>query len=162
MSERLVSILLVAAGFGAGLNAGLFFVFSNMVMTALGRMAPSGGIAAMQQINIAIQNPVFFLAFFGTALLSVVLVAAALLGWLPNGAGWALAGAVVYLAGIIAVTIVFNVPMNNALAVVDPSSASGASLWADYLVRWTMWNHVRTVSGLISSAAFILAVRTAA
>lgn len=163
MSERLVSILLVAAGFGAGLNAGLFFIFSNTVMTALGRMAPSGGIAAMQQINIVIQNPVFFLAFFGTALLSVVLVAAALLGWLPNGAGWAaLIGAVVYLAGIIAVTIVFNVPMNNALAAVDPASAAGEALWQDYLTRWTMWNHVRTVSGLISSGAFILAIRMAA
>lgn len=163
MSERLVSILLVAAGFGAGLNAGLFFIFSNTVMTALGRMAPSGGIAAMQQINIVIQNPVFFLAFFGTALLSVVLVAAALLGWLPNGAGWAaLIGAVVYLAGIIAVTIVFNVPMNNALAAADPASAAGEALWQDYLARWTMWNHVRTVSGLISSGAFILAIRMAA
>lgn len=162
MSERLVSILLVAAGFGAGLNAGLFFIFSNTVMTALGRMAPSGGIAAMQQINIVIQNPVFFLAFFGTALLSVVLVAAALTGWLPSGAGWALAGAVIYLAGIIAVTIVFNVPMNNALAAVDPASAAGEVLWQDYLARWTMWNHVRTVSGLISSGAFILAIRMAA
>jgi uncharacterized membrane protein len=162
MSERLVSILLVAAGFGTGLNAGLFFIFSNTVMTALGRMAPSGGIAAMQQINIVIQNPVFFLAFFGTALLSVVLVATALIGWLPSGAGWALAGAVVYLTGIIAVTIVFNVPMNNALAAVDPASAAGEALWQDYLARWTMWNHVRTVSGLISSGTFILAIRMAA
>lgn len=159
MSERVFYALTVAAAVSAGLMGGLFFVFSNTIMAALGRVAPASGIAAMQAINVVIQNPVFFLAFFGPALLSILLAAAALLGWTSSGSTAIYIGAALYLIGIIGVTVVFNVPMNNALDAVDPASADGATFWADYLVRWTAWNHVRTVSGLASSVAFILALR---
>lgn len=159
MSERLASILIIAAGLGAGVNAGLFFVFSNTVMAALGRIPPPAGIAAMQQINIAIQNTGFFVAFFGTALLSVALLANTLFGWLPGGGAWTVVGALLYLVGIIAVTIIFNVPMNDVLAAVDPASSEAATLWRDYLSRWTLWNHVRTGAGLLSLLAFMLALR---
>ena len=41
------------------------------------------------------------------------------------------------------VTMVFNVPLNDALAAADTSSPEAASLWARYLKDWTFWNHVR-------------------
>jgi uncharacterized membrane protein len=84
-------MLRLAAALGTGLMAGLFFAFSVSVMGALARIQPSEGIAAMQSINRVILNPVFFLAFFGTALVCLVIVAASLWNWSAAGAGYALA-----------------------------------------------------------------------
>ena len=32
-----------------------------------------------------------------------------------------------------------------------------ATVWADYLTRWTRWNHVRTVACFVAAACFTLA-----
>lgn len=148
------------AALGSALVAGLFFVFSIAIMKALGALPPPQGIAAMQSINVVIVNPWFLVAFFGTAVVGVV---AAVAGWGGAGGAWALAGAVVYVVGSLLATMVFNVPMNNALARAAASSPEGAALWSDYLVRWTAWNHVRTVASLAATGCFIAAlVRSAA
>jgi uncharacterized membrane protein len=68
-----------------------------------------------------------------------------------------LAGALLYLVGTIFVTIAFNVPLNNKLASVKPSSTEGASVWAHYLSAWTSWNHLRTVAAFAAAACFIMA-----
>lgn len=154
-----MTLVVLTAAFGSALMAGLFFAFSTAVMTALGRIEPAAGIAAMQRINEVIQNPVFFLAFFGTALASFAVIAAAVLGWNDGPALTSAAGALAYLVGIVGVTILFNVPMNSRLAVVDPASVEGARVWADYLARWTAWNHLRTVSGMVAAGLFALGLR---
>lgn len=56
-------------------------------------------------------------------------------------------------------TIVCNVPRNNALAAVDPASAEGARVWAGYVTSWTAWNHVRTAAALAAAAALTVACR---
>ena len=71
---------------------------------------------------------------------------------------WIVAGAGLYVIGTVLVTMVFNVPLNNALAAVDPASGEGAAVWADYLRTWTNWNHVRTLAALAASGAFISAL----
>ena len=55
------------------------------------------------------------------------------------------------------VTFAFNVPLNDALATVDPASPEGANRWASYLVTWTNWNHVRTAGAILAAVAFYLA-----
>jgi uncharacterized membrane protein len=79
-------------------------------MTTLGRLAPAGAIAAMQSINIAVLNPVFFIVFFGTAALYSILVFAALVTWSSAAAMPLLAGSLLYLPGAILVTILFQCP----------------------------------------------------
>jgi uncharacterized membrane protein len=54
--------------------------------------------------------------------------------------------------------MVFNVPLNDALAKVEPSSAEGASLWTRYLTDWTIWNHVRTVAALAAATLLTIAL----
>ena len=156
----LVSLTCLAA-LGSGLIAGVFFAFSAFVMTALGRLPPDQGIAAMQSINVAVINPWFFAAFFGTAAACVVLAIAALLRWSEPGAMLLLAGSLLYLVGTIFVTMRLNVPLNDALAAVQPASVEAAGLWTRYLAEWTRWNHVRTVASLAAAASFILALVTA-
>jgi uncharacterized membrane protein len=126
-------------------------------MAALRRLEPSAGIAAMQSINVVVLNPLFLGAFFGTALLSLVLAVVAALTWSAPGAVYLLAGSLVYLAGAILVTIVFNVPLNNRLAAVKPDGADGRRMWTEYLSTWTNWNHVRMAASLLAAADFIVA-----
>jgi uncharacterized membrane protein len=158
MIDRLLVALTFLSALGSGLMAGFFFAFSAVVMTALSRLPPGGGIAAMQSINVAVLNPLFFVAFFGTAAACLLLAIAALAGWSEPGAFQLLLGSVLYLAGCLLVTMVFNVPLNNALAAVAPDSAEGADLWRRYLSNWTAWNHVRTAACLASAASFSMAM----
>lgn len=159
MIERLILILTLVAALGSGLMAGLFFAFSTSVMAALGRLPPPQGIVAMQSINVTILNPVFFIVFFGTALVCLVLAYVAASASSGSAASLLLVGCVLYLAGNILVTMMFNVPLNNALAAVAPDSAAGATLWTRYLSVWTAWNHARGVACLAATACFILALR---
>ncbi|MGH7268109.1 MAG: DUF1772 domain-containing protein [Candidatus Rokuibacteriota bacterium] len=138
--------------------AGVFFAFSAFVMKALARLPAAQGIAAMQTINVAVINPWFLVAFFGTAAACVLLAVSSLLMWHKPGAVYLLVGSLLYLVGTMLVTIVFNIPRNDSLAPVDPTSADGASLWAGYLTSWTAWNHVRTVAALAASASLTLAL----
>jgi uncharacterized membrane protein len=157
MSDRLLFIATLLSALGSGLMAGVFFAFSVFVMGALARLPPMQGIAAMQSINIVVINPLFMAVFLGTGALCVVLAAASLFAWNNPGATYLLIGAIVYIAGSIAVTMFFNVPLNDALALVTPDSAEGASLWARYLSNWTAWNHVRMIACLAAATLLILA-----
>jgi uncharacterized membrane protein len=154
-----VFVLTFLAALGSGLMAGLFFVFSAFMMTALARLPAGQGMAAMQSINVAILNPAFGAVFFGTAILSVALAVVAGFRWGDAGMAWLLAGSLFYLVGIIAVTMIFNVPLNDALAAAGADTPEGAALWTRYLTEWTAWNHVRTLSGIASLACFIMALR---
>jgi len=158
MPSILTTVTFVTA-LGSGLMAGLFFVFSVFMMTALARLGPPQGIAAMQSVNIVIINPIFLAVFMGTAALSLVTSVAAILNWSAEGSGWLLAGSLLYLLGIIVVTMVFNVPLNNEIAAVDAASGEGAAVWARYLDVWVKWNHVRSIAGLGALACFIQALR---
>ncbi len=139
---------------GCGLVAGILFAFSTSVMKALSRLPSAQGIAAMQSINIAVINPLFMGAFFGTAAASVLVVIFSLLRWNEAEAVYLISGGLVYLIGTILVTMAFNVPRNDALAAVDPQSADGAGLWANYVTSWTAWNHLRAAAAL--AAAILL------
>ena len=150
-----VPVLAFAAVIGSGLMAGLFFIFSVCIMQALSRLPPEQGIAAMNAINVVIQNPLFLTAFMGTGLLGLALVVAA---FVSGGQGSYLlaAGGLVYLVGTLAVTIIFNVPLNDALAAAPPGQAA-AELWQQrYLTDWVRWNHVRTFASIGALALFVL------
>ena len=155
--QALFAVTLFAA-LGSGLIAGVFFAFSAFVMNALARLPPAQGIAAMQSINVSVLNPRFFSAFLGTAVVCLVLAVSSLLRWHPPGATCLLAGSLLYLVGTVLVTIAFNVPLNDALAAVEPGSTEGASLWTRYLATWTAWNHVRTVAAFAAAASLTLAL----
>ncbi|WP_104662949.1 anthrone oxygenase family protein [Ensifer adhaerens] len=150
-----IPTLAFAAAIGSGLMAGLFFIFSVCIMQALSRLPPEQGIAAMNAINVVIQNPIFLSAFMGTALLGLALIVGAFVSG-GEGRWWLAAGGIAYVVGVLLVTIVFNVPMNDALAAAAPGQAA-TDLWRErYLTDWVWWNHVRTVASIGALAFFIL------
>ncbi|MDP1961285.1 MAG: DUF1772 domain-containing protein [Reyranella sp.] len=157
MNQAVVAATFVAA-IGCGLVAGIFYAFSSFVKPALGRLPPDQGIAAMNSINVVVINRSFMLAFFGTAALCVALLAGAYVRWDETGGKLILAASLLYLAGCIGVTMLFNVPLNNALAAVQPATAEAATLWAHYLDRWTFWNTVRTVAPTAAMGFYVAAL----
>jgi uncharacterized membrane protein len=154
--DELLFILILVTALGSGLIGGLFFAFSVCVMKALARLPSAEGIAAMQSINITIINPLFLSAFLGTAAGSGLLIIACLLRWHYPGSVYLLVGGALHLVGSFLVTVVFNVPKNEALAAVPPTGPNSASLWADYLSAWTAWNHVRTVGAFLAAASLTI------
>ena len=153
-----MTALTVVAAIGSALVGGVWFTFSGFVMPALARLPAGEGVTAMQSINVEAVTPPLMLAMFGTAAVCVAAVVAALVGDGDREPGLIAAGAGLYLAGSIGVTIGGNVPLNDALARVRPGSAEAAALWTAYLRRWTGWNHVRGIASVAAAAAFTLAL----
>jgi uncharacterized membrane protein len=153
------TLIIFSAALGCALMAGLFFAFSISVMTGLSRLTDANGIAAMQAINVAIVNPVFLMVFFGTALSCISAIIMAVYRWNQPNSKLLLIGGLLYLLGSLLVTVVFNIPRNNALAAVDAFDPQSMEIWHDYLKSWTAWNHVRGVAALGATAAFMLSLR---
>ena len=150
--------LILFTAIGSALSAGIFFAFSTFVMQALAQQPSAPGIATMQSINITVINPWFMSAFFGPAAASLFLAISALRQWEQPGAIYWLLGCLLYLVGTIGVTVLGNIPLNDALAIVSPDSAEGTTLWVKYLTDWTFWNHVRTLAALLAAALFTLSL----
>jgi uncharacterized membrane protein len=153
----MMSALLWFAAIGCGLLGGLYFAFSTFIMTALGRIDPAAGMAAMNAINLVIVRSLFMPLFLGTTLAAAILALLALLRWGQPGMAAALAGGLLHVLGMFAVTMVWNVPLNNALAAAQPDAA-GTALWTHYRSAWTAWNHVRTLASTGASVLFTWAL----
>ncbi|MFZ6011095.1 MAG: DUF1772 domain-containing protein [Bacteroidota bacterium] len=153
---------LVMAATATALMAGLFFAWSCSVTLGLAKLPDAQYIAAIQSMNRAILNPVFFTFFFGAPLL---LPLSAYLNYNPASTRfWLLAGAtVVYVIGVFGVTVAGNVPLNEAMDKFQLSTASAADMAmqrARFEIPWNNLNMVRTVCSTISVILVIIACLT--
>jgi uncharacterized membrane protein len=139
--------LLFVAALLAGCVFGFFYAWSFTVIRGLTLADGASAIAVMQSVNANIMTGWFALIFFGTP---VAIALAALAAWLGDeraAAAWLAAATVVYMVGCFAVTVVFNVPMNDALARADARAVADAgAAWTGYAGPWNAWNHVRTAA----------------
>ena len=154
---RVTMIATALTAVTTGIMSGVFFSFSTSVMKALAKLPVPQGIAAMQTMNVTIVNPLFLLVLAGSTISCVILLVTAPFTGAPHS-GLRIAGTLIYLVGAIGVTAAVNVPMNNALAAADPTSAAGARMWQDYLGRWTKFNHVRALASIAATALLTLAL----
>jgi uncharacterized membrane protein len=158
MRQAFTTGLLWFSALGCGVMAGVYFAFSTFIMTSLGRLDQATGIASMNAINVDIVRSLFMPLFFGTTLAGATLVMMGAPRFGEPAATSMLAGGGLYVLGMFAVTMAFNVPLNNALAAVQPSAPEAVAVWASYLKDWVFWNHVRTIASVVSSALFIVAL----
>jgi len=154
--SALVTPLATLALLGAALVGGIFFAFSSFVMRSLARLPAPEGITAMQSINVVVINPLFLGAFLGTGVLSLVMAGLAVAHWDAAPAAPFLCGAILYVAGTVLVTLRGNVPLNDRLAAVAATDPAARGIWAHYLVRWTRWNHVRTLAATAAALSYTL------
>jgi uncharacterized membrane protein len=143
---------------GTGLVAGVFCGFSTFVMRGLAALPPAQGVAAMNAINVAAVQPAFMLVFIGSAVVCSVIAVVTFVLWPDEGTVELLVGSGLYLFGVFGLTIVANVPRNDALARLDPDTPETAAYWPTYLREWTFWNHVRTVASAAAAVAYVLAL----
>jgi uncharacterized membrane protein len=148
MESTAVAFVLTAV-VGSGLMGGLLFAFSNFVMRALLALPPEYAVAAMREVNQKILNPLFLVLFLGNSLTCVSVIWLAVSSVAGPASPWLICGSVAYLAGPVGVTMLFNVPLNNRLAVGPNETA--AKFWPTYAMSWTRWNHVRTVLSVVAA-----------
>ncbi|MDJ0639987.1 MAG: DUF1772 domain-containing protein [Paracoccaceae bacterium] len=138
------------------LVAGVFLAFSDFIMRSLAITGGVGGVEAMQTINREVFRWVFMTLFLGMAAVSLGIAVYAWLALNGPGATLILMAALVYLFGCFGVTVVFNVPMNEALAGMELTADATRNYWLEtYVPRWTFWNSVRTVASALSAALLL-------
>ena len=141
-----------------GLVSGIFLTFSDFVMRSLDEARTASGIEVMQVINREVFRSVFMVLLLGMSALSPFLIGYAYFRIAGLAAAWIIAGGTIYLAGVFAVTLVFNVPMNNHLDAKEYSGIEAATYWSNtYMPHWTFWNHVRSLAAAGSAICFLAA-----
>ncbi|MBT2411804.1 DUF1772 domain-containing protein [Streptomyces sp. ISL-12] len=158
MIEGPYFVLTVLGVLGTGLVAGVFFGFSAFVMRGLAALPPARGVAAMQAVNVAAVTPPFMILFVGSALLCAVLAVVTFVLRPEEGTVELLLGSGLHLIGSFGLTMVANVPRNDALARLEPESAEATAYWPRYVREWTAWNHVRPAASAGAAVSYISAL----
>lgn len=150
--------VLLLATIATALIAGLFYGWSVAVAPGLGKLGDREYLGAMQSLNAAIQNPLFFLSFMGAAIL--LPLSAVLQGREAFSTRfWLLAAAAaVYILGVFAVTAAGNVPLNNGLAAFRLDGASAEEMRRQRVLFEGLWNRLHTVRTFAVISALVLAV----
>jgi uncharacterized membrane protein len=151
----LENIILVLAGTLTALVSGLYFGYSVSVIGGLHRLNDSEYVKAMQSINVAIQNPIFFVSFFGPLLL-LPLATFLQRDTSPIQFALLLASSVLYIVGSFGLTMVGNIPLNQRLARFDAARASGNEIAEARVEFEKPWNRMHTIRTLASIAATVL------
>lgn len=152
---NLLSVFVIASIVIAGLMAGLLFGWLVSVIPGTSRIDDRSYVHTMQRINVAIINPAFVIPFLLTpALLGLAAALEYRTGSHRRGSALA-TGAMVYLLGVLGVTIGGNVPLNDSLDAFDLSAATEASLAsqrASYERPWNRWHGLRTAASVLAFA----------
>jgi uncharacterized membrane protein len=154
------AFLLLGAALTTALITGLLYAYSCSVNPGLGRLSADRYIAAMQSINKAIQNPLFFLSFFGAAILLPISCYMEYNHLRGSRFYLLLAASIFYLIGVIGVTVAGNVPLNDALDKFDLAAANNteaAKQKLDFMIRWNRFHTIRTIASFLSLLLVLIA-----
>lgn len=145
----------------SGLVAGLLYSYSCSVNIGLKALPDAEYLKAMQSINIAIQNPFFFISFMGLLLLFPFSAWGLYSQQTTTSFYLLLVATAFYFIGVFGVTVFGNVPLNNQLAGFVISSASSEEISKMRFTFETSWNKfhlIRTVSAILSFGFTILSI----
>lgn len=154
------TLMLVIGGTLSALMAGVYYTFNVAIVPALRVMKPSQHINAMQAINHKIENPLFFVSFFGPVLL---------LPWaayLHRGKDQFLvivAAAIFYIVGSIGITVAGNLPLNHELDKVDATKLSDSDAekirqeFQGVGSAWMRWHNLRTLATTLATVLVFIA-----
>ncbi|MBN8854502.1 MAG: hypothetical protein BGO55_21460 [Sphingobacteriales bacterium 50-39] len=152
MRMLFISITLV------GLSTGVFFAWSCSVLPGLKLLSAREYVLAFQSMNRAIQNPVFLLCFLGAGIVLPVTT------WMHRGdsvqCGLLLAASVLYIVGVLGVTMAGNVPLNEALDKFDTGAATVEQMARQrelFEGPWMALHNWRSVAAVVSFMLSVLA-----
>ena len=149
-----LKILLLATGLVTALITGLFYSYSCSVNPWLKKLSDIEYLRAMQSINRAILNPVFFMSFIGTLLL---LPASAWMIYRNEGGSPSfyvmVTAALIYGIGVFGITIFGNIPLNDALDKFDTRTAQNSEIEFQrnkFETSWNRFHFIRTIACILS------------
>ena len=145
-------ILLIFVILQVGITSGLLFIFTFAVNPGLSRLSEEEYFRAMKYINIVILNPIFFLVFMGPLITMPLLT---YMSWDDSNTFiLILISAILYLLGVLFITSIKNVPLNNKLEKLNLTEFKGVFIW--YRKPWNFWHNIRTFFGMISFLMLII------
>jgi len=152
-------IALLLTAITMGLSTGLFWAYGYSVMNSLALVDDATFVRVMNKINVQILNPWFVFCWvggpvFGGFALLLARIARDRHALVPTSIAVGL-----YLLAML-VTMIANVPLNNALAAIGdhPRPPDLAAARAAFESPWNTWNVVRAVIHTIAFAASCLAL----
>jgi uncharacterized membrane protein len=153
--KSMTATILIVTTLTTALIAGLFYSYSCSVNPGLSRLPDKEYLSAMQSINKAILNPMFFLSFMGTLIL---LPLSSYLSYGHPAFWWILSAAIVYVVGVFGVTVTGNVPLNEALALFDIQSATPDEIIGHRKTFEHPWNRLHTIRtiAVVVSLVFLI------
>lgn len=159
MARLLLPISMLAL-MSIGAIFGFFYAWVCSTMWGLDATDPNTAIIAMQAMNAAVRNPVFFPAFFLTPVNLATTSTLAARHNRKRAAVLFASAAGVYVAGAFLVTVTLNVPMNAALAevTVPTDTETASTIWHSYSAPWQFWNFIRTVFSGLALVLTVLAI----
>ncbi|NOX83911.1 MAG: DUF1772 domain-containing protein [Alphaproteobacteria bacterium] len=150
-------VLCAFSAIACAIIAGVFLTFSDFVMRSLNKADGIAGVEVMQIINREVFRTVFMVLLIGMAPLSLALIGYTYFNVSGLASLFIISAGASYIFGVFAVTLAFNVPMNNRLDAYDPASPEASAYWAArYYPRWTAWNHIRTIASAVAATCFLL------
>ncbi|KAA3620633.1 MAG: DUF1772 domain-containing protein [Flavobacterium sp.] len=154
--ENITSIVLVVL---TGLSAGLCFTWTNSITPGIGRLNDLGFLQSFQQMNRTILNPLFFIVFFGPFFLNLLNIY--LHRNQSNQIFWMLVVAgVLYILGVVVVTILGNVPLNEILDKTDLTRINALELKSLRDRFEGPWNRLHFIRTITATTSFILLLIT--
>lgn len=154
------TILLILTTLFSGLMAGLFYSWSVSVTPGLAKVGDENYLKAFQAMNRAIINHVFLIIFMGLVIMLLVLTYLYHNSPVPVQYWFIISATVIYLLGVMAVTILGNIPMNNTMEVLHIEAMNFeqmASFRLGFESKWNKLNTIRTICSSLSFTFLILA-----
>ncbi|MGW4052965.1 anthrone oxygenase family protein [Streptomyces sp. NPDC004779] len=153
----MATLLLALAVVSTGLYAGFFLIFLTGIMPALGRLSDAAFVTAMRRVNEAVPRAVFMVVFVAAAALPLAAYLVPVEGRTGTDRWLVLAGFVCAVLNHL-ITVVGNVPLNNALAAAEVPDEDPAVSRAAFEPRWNAYHRVRTALivaafGMLTAAA---------
>ena len=143
MTIQIIQILEPFIQLSMIIMVGLYFIFSNTIMSSLKQF--ESGADIMVEINNVILNPLFITLFWLSGLGSLLLFI--------FSEGLLLISSAIFFIGTTIVTMVKNVPLNNQLR---DASSDREKVWLKYLDAWVFWNHIRTFAAILSGLLLVI------
>lgn len=158
----LLKITLLITALLTALSSGFFYAWSCSVNAGLGRLADAEYLRAMQSVNRAVLNPLFFASFTGTL---VMLPVSSWLWFSAEGfsAGFylLLAASLIYAVGVFGVTAAGNVPLNESLDTFDTKATSLQEMRErrrTFEIPWNRYHGIRTLANFFSLVLLLWAI----
>lgn len=158
----MTEMTLILCATSTALIAGLFYAYSCSVNIGLARLPDNEYLAAMQAINSAIQNPLFFMSFMGALILLPLCTWLNYDGLLPNRFWLLLAASIIYWVGVFGVTVLGNVPLNDALAGFDIRAADMNGIAQQRIAfeqPWLLLHNIRTIASVVCLLLVLISLR---